>query len=131
MIVKVLNIPVRYKGETHPSGQLFEMEDEHFNKNIVKKATAEEEEEAMAKYSKAADRSRKPVEPEKDEGKTDVAVDVEKKEPAVAVEDYKTFSRSKLETIKKDDLKVYLDTNEINYGEDAEKKDLVNLILGE
>ncbi|WP_084245228.1 hypothetical protein [Planomicrobium okeanokoites] len=131
MIVKVLNIPVRYKGETHPSGQLFEMEDEHFDKNIVKKATAEEEEEAMAKYSRAADRSGKPVEPEKEEVKTNVAVDIEKKEAAVEAEDYKTVSRSKLEGIKNDDLKAYLNKNEIKYANDAEKKDLINLILGE
>lgn len=130
MIVKVLNIPVRYKGETHPSGQLFEMEDEHFNKNIVKKATAEEE-EAMAKYSRAADRSGKPVEPKKEEGKTDTVVDVEKKEAALDVEEFKTFSRSKLETIKNDDLKAYLDKNEVKYADGAEKKDLINLILGE
>ncbi|WP_416144909.1 hypothetical protein [Planococcus koreensis] len=131
MIVKALNIPVRYKGETHPSGQLFEMEDTHFNKNIVKKATAEEEEEAMAKYSRAADRSATPAVPVKEEVKTDIVVDVKKKEDAVDAVDYKTFSRSKLESIKNDDLKTYLDKNEVKYADDAEKKDLIYLILGE
>lgn len=33
--VKVLDIPVRYKGVTHAPGSSFEMEDEHVNESIV------------------------------------------------------------------------------------------------
>lgn len=33
--VKVLKVPVRYKGVTHGPGASFEMEDEHVNESIV------------------------------------------------------------------------------------------------
>lgn len=33
--VKVLKVPVRYKGVTHAPGASFEMEDEHVNESIV------------------------------------------------------------------------------------------------
>lgn len=33
--VKVLKVPVRYKGVTHAPGTSFEMEDEHVNDSIV------------------------------------------------------------------------------------------------
>lgn len=34
--VKVLKVPVRYKGVTHAPGTSFEMEDEHVNESLVK-----------------------------------------------------------------------------------------------
>ena len=34
-LVKVLKVPVRYKGVTHAPGASFEMEDEHVNESIV------------------------------------------------------------------------------------------------
>lgn len=111
MIVKVLEIPVRYQGVTHPAGQVFEMEEEHFNEKIVREATEEEAEE-MVKYSKAADRSG-----------------IVK--PPVDVEDYSKFTEAELNKIKKDDLKAYLDSKEIDYASDAIKEELVQLILGE
>ncbi|HEY4623772.1 MAG TPA: hypothetical protein VIH12_07915, partial [Solibacillus sp.] len=34
-LVKVINVPVRYKGKTHPQDAQFEMEDDHVNENLV------------------------------------------------------------------------------------------------
>lgn len=129
MIVKTLNVPVRYKGVTHPSRQLFEMEDEHFNEEIVKKATVEEEEE-MPRYSREADRNGKTAEI-KSEGTVKVDGANGSGNGSDGVKDYKTFSRSKLEGIKNDELKAYLDGKEVKYADDAGKKELINLILGE
>lgn len=111
MIVKVIKIPVRYKGVTHPSGQVFDMEDDHFDEKIVKKATAEEEEN-MVKYSKAADRSGS----------------VKKPEDNI---DYSTFSEAELKKVKNDDLKAFLDAKGVGYAADAEKKDYIKAILEE
>lgn len=66
------------------------------------------------KYSKAADRS----------------IIVEKAEEAKA-NDYSTFSREDLESIRNDDLKEYLDGKKVEYASNATKKDLINSILGE
>lgn len=111
MIVKVLSIPVRYKGVTHPAGQVFEMEDDHFNESIVGEATVEEEEE-MVKYSKAADRSGEVKLPED-------------------IEDYSTFTETELKKVKNEKLEAYLDSKEIDYASDAKKEDYIKLILGE
>jgi len=34
-LVEVINVPVRYEGETYPRGAQFEMEDEHVNESLV------------------------------------------------------------------------------------------------
>lgn len=34
-LVEVINVPVRYEGETYPQGKQFEMEDEHVNDLLV------------------------------------------------------------------------------------------------
>lgn len=34
-LVKVIDVPVRYKGKTHPQDAQFEMEDDHVNENLV------------------------------------------------------------------------------------------------
>lgn len=46
-------------------------------------------------------------------------------------DDFSTFSRSKLEGVKNEDLEAYLDSKGIPYEEGAIKKDLINAILGE
>lgn len=90
------------------------------------------EDDDMAKFSKAADRSTRPEAPKVEEpAKDEVVTTQEEKAPAEGPEDYKTYSKSKLESIKNDDLKAYLDSKGIKYGDDAEKKDLIALILGE
>lgn len=111
MIVKVLEIPVRYSGVTYPSGQVFEMDDVHFNENIVRKATAEEEEE-MVRYAKAADRS---------------GVVVLKTEDSV---DYSTFTEAELKKVKNDKLEAYLDSKGLKYASTDTKEDYIKLILG-
>lgn len=131
MIVKALKIPVRYKGVTHPSGQFFDMEEEHFNEKIVSEATLEEEEN-MAKYSKGADRTRKPAEA-KEEVKAEATAVT--KEPAAAetpteANDYSTFTEAELKKVKNDDLTAYLDSKGIEYKADAIKEDYINAILG-
>ncbi|MEK3974739.1 hypothetical protein [Psychrobacillus sp. FSL K6-1267] len=35
-LVEVLKVPVRYKGETYKKGDSFEMDDDHFNEELVK-----------------------------------------------------------------------------------------------
>lgn len=46
-------------------------------------------------------------------------------------DDFSTYSRSKLEGVKNEDLEAYLDSKSIPYEEGAVKKDLINAILGE
>lgn len=45
-------------------------------------------------------------------------------------ENYATYSEAELKKVKNDDLKAYLDDNNISYPQDAIKEDLVNAILG-
>ena len=123
MIVEVLKIPVRYQGVTYPSGQVFDMEEDHFNENIVREATEEEEAE-MGMYSKGADRTRNPE-------VTEPKVEVEKQEtPAVVPTEYTDLTEAELKKVKNDDLKAYLDSKNIEYKPDAIKEDYINAILG-
>ncbi|KAA0956635.1 hypothetical protein FQ085_11620 [Planococcus sp. ANT_H30] len=109
MIVKALKIPVRYQGVTHPAGQVFEMEEAHFNGKIVIEVTAEEE-EGMAKYVKQRETiAQTPTEEETD---------------------YTTYSETELKKVKNDDLKGFLDSRGVEYKTDAIKEDYINAILG-
>lgn len=45
--------------------------------------------------------------------------------------DYFQSSRQELEGVKNDDLKAFLDKEEIDFDAKAKKEDLINLILGE
>lgn len=45
--------------------------------------------------------------------------------------DYFTLTREDLESVKNDDLKLFLDNEAIEYDSKAKKEDLINLILGE
>ncbi|MBT2680048.1 hypothetical protein J7E38_13620 [Bacillus sp. ISL-35] len=45
--------------------------------------------------------------------------------------DYFTLTREELQEIKNDDLKEFLDKEEIQYKSNANKEDLIDLILGE
>lgn len=110
MIVKALKIPVRYSGVTYPTGQIFEIEDNHFDARIVEEATTEEAEEHMTKYSKAADRSGS----------------VKKTEEVL---DYSTFTETELKKVKNEKLEAYLDSKGINYAADDIKADYIELIL--
>lgn len=55
----------------------------------------------------------------------------EVKVDTVRTEDYSTYSKSKLKKVENDDLKAYLDAQDIKYPTDAIKEDLINAILGE
>lgn len=57
-----------------------------------------------------------------------LASDVEEAE--VNTEDYSTYSESELKKVKNDDLKAYLEANNISYPQDAIKEDYINAILG-
>lgn len=108
MIVKVLSITVRYGGVTHAPGQEFDMQDMHFNPNLVVQSTPKEAPE-LPKYSKAADRTSV-IKPK--------------------VVDYAFLTETELKKIKNDDLKAYLDKESISYPGDAIKEDYINAILG-
>ncbi|AYC28720.1 HeH/LEM domain-containing protein [Paenisporosarcina cavernae] len=45
--------------------------------------------------------------------------------------DYFTLSREELEKVKNDDLKAFLDQEEIEYPSTAKKEELIDLVLGE
>lgn len=55
----------------------------------------------------------------------------EVKPAEVKTEDYAKMSEAELKKIKNDELKAYLDANDVEYPSDAIKEDLINAILGE
>lgn len=97
----------------------------------------------MTKYSKASDSLLNVVGANgKDHRVTQRAFDIVYKnqgfklanEPDVVVGDevdYFLLSRDELKGIKNDDLKTFLDKEEIEYSPKATKEDLIGLILGE
>lgn len=62
-----------------------------------------------------------------DDSNTDSKQDEGTGEPV----DYFTFSREELEKVKNDDLKAFLDKEELEYSSSANKDDLIDVILGE
>ena len=57
--------------------------------------------------------------------------DIMEKGEVVEEEDYFSFSKEELSKVTKDDLKAFLDKEEIQYDSKANKDELINLIAGE
>ena len=109
-----------------------EMKDETQNVEVLKDKTHAadielKEDDDVAKYSKGADRTRKPVEPNVEEAQAETKETVAAEEAA----DYSTFTEAELKKVKNDDLKAYLDAKGVEYKSDAVKEDYVKAILGE
>ena len=109
-----------------------EMKDETQNVEVLKDKTHAadielKEDDDVAKYSKGADRTRKPEEPKVEEAQ----VETKETDAAVDAADYSTFTEAELKKVKNDDLKAYLDAKGVEYKSDAVKEDYVKAILGE
>lgn len=109
-----------------------EMKDNTQNVEILKGKThvadiESKEDDDVAKYSKGADRTRTPVEPNVEEAQAETKETVAAEEAA----DYSTFTEAELKKVKNDDLKAYLDAKGVEYKSDAVKEDYVKAILGE
>lgn len=109
-----------------------EMKDETQNVEVLKDKThaadiESKEDDDVAKYSKGADRTRTPVEPNVEEAQAETKETVAAEEAA----DYSTFTEAELKKVKNDDLKAYLDAKGVEYKSDAVKEDYVKAIRGE